>query len=139
MSSGYGSTSVYAAAWSASRPTWGPLPWQSRSWCSCATAARAGAADRTLRRWFSAVIGSPRLSRALPPSATTTRMRSLLRCSLARSVARSVAERRDHARLDRVQPVLGLVEDDRVLGLEDLVGHLEAVHAVLLEDLLADL
>ena len=30
---------------------------------------------RTLARWLSTVIGSPRLCRALPPSATTTRMR----------------------------------------------------------------
>jgi hypothetical protein len=38
-----------------------------------------------------------------------------------------------------VQPVLRLVEDDGVLGLEHLVGHLQAVHSVLLEDVLADL
>ena len=36
-------------------------------------------------------------------------------------------QRRDHHRLDRVHPVLGLVEDDRALGLEDLVGDLHPV------------
>src|SRR3954454_10803296 len=133
MSSGYASTSVYAAACSASRPTWGPLPWERTSWCSWATEARAGAADRTLVRWFSAVIGSPRLRRALPPSATTTRI------GLSLPLEGSVAERGDHDGLDGVEPVLGLVEDDRALGLEDVVGHLEAVHAELLEDRLADL
>src|SRR3954452_17544139 len=36
----------------------------------------------------------------------------------------SVAESGDHDRLDGVQAVLGLVEDDGVLRLEDLVGDL---------------
>ena len=36
-----------------------------------ATRARAAAATRTLARWCSAVIGSPRFSSALPPSAMT--------------------------------------------------------------------
>ena len=67
----------------------------------------------------------PRSSRALPPSATTMRT--------------SAAQRGDQHGLDRVHPVLGLVEDDRVPRLEDLVGDLEGVHAGLLEELLADL
>ena len=48
-------------------------------------------------------------------------------------------ERRDHQRLDGVQPILGLVEDDRGLRLEDVVGHLEGREAALLEDLPTDL
>jgi hypothetical protein len=39
----------------------------------------------------------------------------------------SVADGGDHGRLDGVQAVLGLVEDDRGRGLEDLVGDLEGV------------
>ena len=42
---------------------------------------------------------SPRSRRALPPRAATIRT--------------SVADRGDHDRLDGVEPVLGLVEDDR--------------------------
>src|SRR3546814_8555060 len=57
---------------------------------------------------------SPRLRRALPPRAMTMRT--------------SGSERRDHHGLDRVQPVLGLVEHDRVPGAEDVVGHLEGGH-----------
>src|SRR4051794_37551841 len=91
-------------------------------------AASAGAAERTLRRWVSAVIGSPRFSRALPPSATTTR-----------TTTASRTERGDHDRLDGVQAVLRLVEHDGVLGLEDVVGDLEALEPVLLEDLLPHL
>ena len=37
-----------------------------------------------------------------------------------------------------MEPVLGLVEHNRVAGLEDLVGHLEAIETIGLEDLLAD-
>ena len=51
----------------------------------------------------------------------------------------SVAQRRDHHGLDGVDAVLGLVEDDRGSRLEDLVRHLHAVEAELLEDLLAHL
>ena len=98
------------SACSASRPTCGPLPCERTSSCSAAIRASARAADRTLARWRSAVIGSPRRSRALPPRATTTR--------IGRP---SAAERRDHDGLDRVHPVLGLVEHDRALGLEDVV------------------
>ena len=46
-SKGYGSTSAYAAACSANRPTCGPLPWKRTSSCLLATAAMAGAADLT--------------------------------------------------------------------------------------------
>ena len=49
----------------------------------------------------------------MPPSAATMRI--------------SDAERGDHDRLDGVQPVLGLVKDDRRGRLEDLVGDLERV------------
>ena len=55
----------------------------------------------------------PRRSRALPPRATTIRI--------------SVPEGGDHDRLDRVEPVLGLIEHDRTGRLEDLVGDLERV------------
>src|SRR5262249_34748376 len=68
--------------------------------------------------------------------------RTISRLFAASSAAIAVPsgpQRGDHDRLDRVEPVLGLVEDDRVLRLEDLVGDLEPVHAELLEDLRADL
>ena len=45
-------------------------------------------------------------------------------------------QRGDHDGLDGVHPVLGLVEDDRVLRLE-AVGDLERVEAGALEELLA--
>ena len=77
-SRGYGSTALYAADCSASNPTCGPLPWDSTSRCWRATGASAWAAVRMFWRWTSAVIGSPRLSRALPPSATTTSIASSL-------------------------------------------------------------
>src|SRR5689334_16879201 len=102
-----GSWAVYAAACRASRPTCGPLPCDSTSSWSAATLPRAGAALRTLRRCTSVVIGSPRCRSAFPPSATTTR-----------TTTASGSEGGDHDRLDRVQAVLGLVEDDGVLGLE---------------------
>src|SRR5690606_12949619 len=93
------------------------------SW-SRARSAKARAARRTLPRWTSAVIGSPRLRRALPPSATTTRM--------------SASYRREQDRLDGVHAVFRLVEDDGSLGFENLLRHLHAVDAVLLVNLLAD-
>ena len=34
-------------------------------------------------------------------------------------------QRGDHERLDGVQPVFRLIEDDASAGFEDLVGHLE--------------
>src|ERR671912_445180 len=83
----------------------------------------------TLARWASAVIGSPRFSSALPPRATTTLI----------AVPRSLAQGGHHHGLDGVHPVLGLIPDERVLGLEDLVGDLHAVQAELLVDVLADL
>src|SRR5689334_16585874 len=51
----------------------------------------------------------------------------------------SVPERRDEHGLDRVQPVLRLVEDERERRLEDVVGHLQRVDAELGEQLFADL
>src|SRR5690349_14660094 len=78
-----------------------------------------------LARWAAAVRGSPRRSRALPPRATTTRIAS-------------AAQRGDHDRLDRVHPVLGLVEDDGTVGLEHLVGDLQRVEALGPEDAFAD-
>src|SRR5258708_4143263 len=102
------------------------------SW-SAATRARAAAATRTLARCRPAVMGSPRLSRALPPRAMTMRIGLLPVCRP------SGAERRDHHGLDGVHPILGLVPDDRALGLEDLVRDLHAVHPEALVHLLADL
>src|SRR5690606_24279565 len=93
--------------------------------CSRASSAIEAAAVRTLARWTSAVIGSPRFRSALPPSATTTRM--------------SAAQRRDEERLDGVHPVLGLVKGDGGVGFEHLFGDLHAFDAELLVDLLADL
>src|SRR5690242_20051743 len=85
------------------------------SW-SMATGASDRQATATLARWPSTVIGSPRRCNALPPRATTILM-----------VGSSIADRGDHDGLDRVQPVLRLVESDVRRRAEDLVGHLEAV------------
>src|SRR5690606_38974722 len=93
--------------------------------CARARSASARAALRTLTRCTSAVIGSPRLSSALPPRATTTRT-SRSQCG-------------DQHRLDRMHAVLRLIEDDGGLRLEDLLRHLHAVDAVLPRDLFADL
>src|SRR4051794_10051013 len=113
-SSGYVSTSRYAAPCSARRPTCGPLPCDTTSSCSSATGASASAATRMFSRWLSAVMGCPRRSSAFPPSATTTRMLG----------GPSVGHGGHEDRLDRVHAVLGLVEDDRGRGFEDLLGHL---------------
>src|SRR3712207_2503994 len=97
------------------------------SWCSWAIGASASQAIRTLRRWFSAVIASPRRRRALPPRAVTI------------STA-LVPKRGDEERLDRVHPVFGLLEGDVVLALEHVVGDLEpVVEAEMLGDVLANL
>src|SRR5689334_16953778 len=93
--------------------------------CSSASGASERQATRAFSRWLSAVSGWPRRRSAFPPRAATMRI--------------SAPERRDHDRLDRVQAVLGLVEDDRRRRLEDLLGHLEGLHPELLVDLLADL
>src|SRR5665648_116489 len=71
ISRGYGSTSWYAAACSASSPTCGPLPWARTRLHSSTSGASALAAILIFARCASAVIGSVRLSKALPPSATT--------------------------------------------------------------------
>src|SRR6516162_5710212 len=88
--------------------------------------ASARAATRTLLRCTSAVIGSPRRRSALPPNATTTRM-SLF------------PERCDQDRLDRMHPILRLLERDVDLGFEDLLGHLHGGQAELLVDIPPDL
>src|SRR3954464_15767590 len=93
--------------------------------CSSASGASARQAARAFSRWLEAESACPRRSSALPPRATTTRT--------------SAPEGGDHDRLDRVHAVLGLVEDDRRGGLEDLLGDLERGHAELRLDLLADL
>src|SRR3954471_14226009 len=121
-SRGYVSTAVYAEPCSASRPTCGPLPCEITSSCSSATCASALQAVRAFSRWFSALRAWPRRRSALPPSATTTRT--------------SAPQGGDHDRLDGVEPVLGLVEDQRGRRLEHVLGDLEAVDAELLEDLL---
>src|SRR4029453_9908423 len=96
------------------------------SWWASATGASAWAATRTLARWFCAVMGSPRFSRALPPRATRTR------------TARSAPESGHEQRLDGVQAALGLVEHDAGRRLEHLAGDLEPVgHARVLHHLLA--
>src|SRR4051794_4850680 len=85
------------------------------SW-SMATGASDRQASATLARWPSTVIGSPRRCRALPPRATTILI-----------AGSSIADRGDHDRLDRVQPVLRLVEGDVRRRAEDLVGDLQPV------------
>ena len=77
-SSGYGSASAYDSACSDSRPTCGPLPCTTTMLCSAASGAIASAATMMFRRCTSVVIGSPRRSSALPPSAITIRIASLL-------------------------------------------------------------
>src|SRR5204863_9725388 len=94
------------------------------SWWARASGASARHAMRALARWFSAVRGCPRRRSAFPPSAATTRI--------------SHPQRRDHDGLDRVEAVLGLVEDDRRWRLEDFLGHLERFEPELVEDLLPD-
>src|ERR1019366_2130139 len=102
-------------------PTCGPFPWViTRSW-SRASGASAATAWRTCASWVSASGGAPRPSSALPPTATTSRP--------------SVPDRGDHRRLDRVQPVLRLVEDDRGRRLEHVLGHLELGQSEPVEEL----
>src|SRR5262245_285378 len=88
--------------------------------------AIASAAMRTLRRWLSAVIASPRRNKAFPPSAMTTSIES-------------ISQRRNQDRFDAVHAVLRLLEGDIAPRFEDLVGHLDTIlQAERLRDLLAD-
>src|ERR1035441_1731635 len=125
-SSGYGAGRSGSSALSlASRPTCGPFPWViTRSW-SPASGASASTATPTCFSWISASGTSPRSSRALPPTATTRRI--------------SATEAGDHYRLDGVEPVLRLVEDDGGGRLEDLVGDLQGGEVRLVEDLATEL
>ena len=90
--------------------------------------ARApGSAARALARWFSARERLTAPEQRVAPEGDDAR--------------RTVSSREggDQDGLDRVQSVLGLVEDDAGRRLEDLVGDLEAVrHAGRLGDLAAD-
>src|SRR5829696_9455736 len=71
--------------------------------------------------------------------------RPLVPCSgIWRSDSRSTqpasgCQGRDENGLDRMHPVLGLVEDNRRRRLEDLLGHLHAIDPERLVDLLAHL
>src|SRR5262245_56226306 len=88
--------------------------------------AIASAAMRTLRRWLSAVIASPRRNKAFPPSAMTTSIES-------------ISQRRDQDGLDAVHAVLGLLEGDVAPRFEDFVGDLDTVlEAERLRDVFAD-
>src|SRR4249920_270687 len=82
-------------------------------------AASAAAAICTLARCASAVMGSPRRSRALPPSATTMRMAL-------------IPEGRDQDRFDRVHAIFGLLERDIRFRLEHFLGDLHGGDAELL-------
>src|SRR5580698_4751990 len=87
------------------------------------------AAIRTLSRCASALTGSPCLRSALPPKATTI--------SIASS---SLGQRGDKDRLDRMQAVFSLLEDDRGIRLEHVVRDFDAVQETkFIADLLADL
>src|SRR5664280_3640364 len=97
----------------ASSPTCGPLPWVITRSLSGARRANAVTATSTCPSWIWASGTSPRSRSALPPTATTSRP--------------SVPHGGDHRRLDGVQTVLRLVEDDRCGRLEHLVGDLEGV------------
>src|SRR5215467_5930484 len=120
------SVGSYARSCNANNPTWGPLPCVMTTSWPAYSGASAATARLTLARCTSVVIGSPRFKSALPPNAITTRGMSLSQC-------------RDQQRLDRVQAVLGLLERDVRLRLEDIVRDFEAVRdAVLAGDLFAD-
>src|SRR5664279_2540874 len=83
-------------------------------------------ANAIAARWLDTDIGSPRRRMALPPRAATT--------------STSGRFKRGHKDcLDGVHPVLRLVEDDGVLRLEHIVGHLEARTTRALEDVVAHL
>src|SRR4029078_5435966 len=91
-----------------------------------ATGASACAAILTLARCTFAFIGSPRLSNAFPPRATTMRMAS-------------VSQRRYQQRFDGVQSVLSLFERDVHLGFEDFICYLYSIgHPVGFCDLFAE-
>src|SRR5581483_9876373 len=126
-SSGYCVSAGPVAAWIASSPTCGPLPWvTTRRWPARTISAKAAAALCTLARWFAAESRSPRFNSALPPRAATISMAS-------------GPHRGDQDRLDRVHPVLRLVEDDRGRGFEHLLGHFHAVDPEAPGDVGADL
>src|SRR5436190_7925971 len=125
-SRGYGSTCAYASACSASSPTWGPLPCATTTRCSWTTGAMACAARAMFRRWTSTVIGSERRSIALPPSAMTTVLTSGSECG-------------HHHGLDRVETVLRLVEHDRAVRFEHVIGDLDGGKPVVAVDLSANL
>src|SRR5487761_1912713 len=115
---GWSRTGSFALS-SASIPTWGPLPWVTMISLPSQMRANCATASTTWCCWISAPGRSPRWSRAFPPRAATTRISGL-------------HQRGDHDRLDRVQAVLRLVEDDRRLRLEDLVGDFEGAEIVAL-------
>src|SRR3954451_1566396 len=94
---------------------------------SSATGASCAAATRTFTRCCSAVMGWPRWSSAFPPRATTMR------------TGATSGHRGDEDRLDRMHPVLRLVEHDRRRRLEDLLGDFHLGDPECLEHLLADL
>ena len=110
----------YAAAWRASRPTCGPLPWDSTSSCSLGDGASDGGRLRMLRPLD---LGGHRLA-PLQQGVATERDDDSHVYPPEHAVLRP--ERRDQDRLDRVQPVLGLVEHDARPDSNTSSGHLEA-------------
>src|SRR5256885_14745088 len=82
----------------------------------------ACAARAMFRRWTSAVIGSERRSIALPPSAMTTVLTSGSECG-------------HHHGLDRVETVFRLVEHDRAVRFEHVIGDLDGGKPVVAVDL----
>src|SRR5437773_5402882 len=78
------------------------------------------------RRWTSAVIDTKPRSSALPPSATTTVLTSGSECG-------------PHHSLDRVETILRLVEHDRAVRFEHVIGDLDGGKPVVAVDLSANL
>ena len=113
-SSGYGSTSVYAAGLQGEQADLRAVSVRDHELVLALRAARGSRrAVATLARWILC-------RRAARPVAAA-------RCPrVRRPLASSAPERGDHDRLDRVHAVLRLVEDDGSVRLEDLVGDLEA-------------
>src|SRR5690554_5594860 len=97
------------------------------SWCPARTSSASDfAAIRTLARWVSAVNGSPRFNRALPPRAATISIGCIL---YQQSAPESGAEGGHQHGFDGVQAVLCLIKNNGCRALENLVRHFHSLNA----------